>query len=492
MNSVQSLKTCTKRLLLAFSIALMLASCEDFLDVDEQTNISNDQLFRTVKGATEALSGAYYSLGELEYYGRNMMVVPDLKGGNLRIYNLDNTNPISFYYRPSYEFNHSEDPGDDYTDNMYQRIYEVIMSVNNVIRYAPDIENANEEEKNQLLAAARAIRALAHFDLTRLYAQPYIFSQNAQHTGIAYIDRILGYNEQFPRDPLFRNYNRILEDLKFAEEHIGPSLAQRYASSTLNYYSSAYFTKAGVQALMARVYLYMNDWTNARAYASAAINTSGASLQPSASFVERFISNVPSSEDLFIINNEGRNSGAPLSIIFGFRNERTTNYMAISNDLIELFEQGDRRREYYIKQLNDTITRKYTEYTGSKDHYIPVIRLAEMYLIRAEASVNLPAPDEVQARSDLDRIRRRANPGAPAVNLSGQALKDEIFRERRRELAMEGHLFFDIARHGRNVRRNDTNATMNQNLDFGDYRYVLPIPQKAISLNRLMTQNDNY
>jgi starch-binding outer membrane protein, SusD/RagB family len=492
MNVKQSIKTSVRRLFLPFTIALLLVSCEDFLDVDEQTRISNDQLFKTVRGTAESLSGAYYMLGELDYYGRNMMVIPDLKGGNLKIYNLDNTNPISFYYRPSYEFNHSEDPGEDYTDNMYQKIYEVIMAVNNVIKYAPDIENATDAEKNQLLAEARAIRALAHFDLTRFYAQPYIYSQNAQHLGIAYIDRILGYNEQFSRNQLFRNYNRILEDLKFAEEHIGTSLAQRYASSTLNYFSAAYFTKASVQALMARVYLYMNDWTNARAYASLVINSSGASLQPHNTFVERYVSNNPSSEDIFIINNEGRNSGAPLSIILGHRNERTINYMAITNDLIELFDQEDRRREYYVKQLNDTITRKYSEYAGSKDHYIPVIRLAEMYLIRAEASVSLPAPDEVQARSDLDRIRRRANPAAPSVNLSGQALRDEIFNERRRELAIEGHLFFDIARKGMDVRRNDVNAQINKNLDFRDYRYVLPIPQKAVSLNRLMEQNENY
>ena len=492
MNISKYFKTGFRFRLLPVAALMVLFACSDFLDVDEQTRISNDQLFSTVKGNAEALSGAYYMLGDANYYGRNMMVVPDIKGGNLKMHNVNSANPMSAYFMPSYEFNHSEDPENDYTDNMYRQIYEVIMGVNNIIEYAPEIENATEDEINQILAEAKAIRALAHFDLTRWFARPYNYSSNAQHPGVAFIDRVLGYNEHFGRDPLYRNYNRILDDLKFAEEHIGTSLAQHYASGAMNYYSSAYFSKRSVQAMMARVYLYMEDWSSAREYASEVISAGGTSLQPHETFVERFVSNDPSGEDLLIINNEGRSSGAPLASIMGTRSGRTTNYMEISNDLLSLFGEDDRRLDYYIHEHNAMVSRKYPEYDGNKDRFIPVIRLAEMYLIRAEASVNLPNPDEVQARSDLNTIRRRANPDAPGVNLTGEALRDEIFLERRRELALEGHLFFDIARQGRDVRRDDVNATMNRNLDYGDYRYVLPIPQRAVSLNNQMTQNDGY
>jgi len=485
-------KTGSRMRLWPLAALLMLFSCSDFLDVDEQTRISNDQLFSTIKGNAEALSGVYYMLSSGDYYGRNMMVVPDIKGGNLKVHNLDNSNPMSAYFIPSYEFNHSEDPESDYTDNTYRQIYEVIMAVNNIIEYVPDVENATEEEINQILAEAKALRALAHFDLTRLFAQPYRYSANAQHPGVPYIDHVLGYNEHFGRDPLFRNYNRILDDLKFAEEHIGTSLAQHYATGAMNYYSVAYFSKRSVQALMARVYLYQGDYDNARAYASEVINSSSTSLQPHDNFVERFLSNDPSSEDLFVINNEGRSSGAPLASIMGDRDSRSTNYLVISNDLLDLFDENDRRAEYYAHQLDGMITRKYAEFDGNKDRYIPVLRLAEMYLIRAEAAVNQPNPDEVQARSDLNTVRRRANPDAPSVNYTGDALREEIFQERRRELAIEGHLFFDIARKGRNVEREDVNATMNRNLEYGDYRYVLPIPQRAISLNNQMTQNEGY
>ncbi|MFO7977363.1 MAG: RagB/SusD family nutrient uptake outer membrane protein [Bacteroidales bacterium] len=471
---------------------LLMGSCSDFLDVDEQTKISNDQLFSSVQGTAEALSSAYYMLGSLDYYGRNMMVIPDLKGGNLRLADPANGNPMSYNHKPAYEFNHSEDPTDDYTNRIYEQIYQVIMSVNNIMDYIPYIENASEDEKNQLMAEARAIRALAHFDLTRFFSQPYAYSPNAEHPGVAYVQKVLGYSEKVSRDPLYKNYNEILEDLEFAEEHIGASLAQRYAGSNMSYYSNAFFSKAGVQALMARVYLYKNDWTNARGYASKVINSSGASLEPYETFVERFVSNNPSSEDLLIVNNEGRSSGAPLASLIGFKPERTSNYLIMSDDLLQMFDPQDRRTEYFQWQLDGTICRKYTEYTGAKDHYIPVIRLAEVYLIRAEACLNLPAPDEVQARADLDRIRRRANPDAAALNLSGEALREELFRERRRELAVEGHLFFDIARTKRDVVREDTNAEMNRNLSFGDFRYILPIPQKAITLNDKMIQNEGY
>ena len=492
MKYTQFLKK-IKRLVLSLAIVFAAASCSDFLDVDEQTKISYDQLFKTVQGTAEALNGAYYLLGELDYYGRNMMVIPDLKGGNLKMHDPNNTAVMSYYHMPAFEFNHSADPEDDFTSDIYQSIYEVIMTVNNVIEYTPLIEDATDDEKNQLLAEARAIRALAHFDLTRLFAQSYVNTPNGQHKGIAYVKKILSFDETLKRDPLYKNYNDILDDLKFAEEHIGNSLAAEFATSTMNYYTQAYFTKASVQALMARVYLYQNDWKNAKDYASLVIATSGASLVPNDDFYDHTINNSPASENLLIINNEGRSAGVPLATAVGYKEDRTANYITMSDDLIDLYEANDLRRSFFVKQLNDTICLKYREFSGGKDHFIPLIRLSEMYLIRAEACLNLPAVDEVQARADLDIIRKRANSAAANINLSGQALKDELFKERRRELALEGHLFFDIARKGMPLVRIDCNANQNVNLDYGDFRYVLPIPKESIDLNGgTMEQNDGY
>jgi len=100
--------------------------------------------------------------------------------------------------------------------------------------------------------------------------------------------------------------------------------------------------------------------------------------------------------------------------------------------------------------------------------------------------------DEVQARADLDVIRKRANPSAKNIQLSGSALKEELFQERRRELAFEGHLFFDIVRKGRDLSREDCNALQNVNINYPSNLFVLPIPYNAISRNNLMVQNSGY
>ncbi len=159
---------------------------------------------------------------------------------------------------------------------------------------------------------------------------------------------------------------------------------------------------------------------------------------------------------------------------------------------IDLYQEGDVRKGLFAQQMGKTLTTKWTEFSGSKDHYTPVVRLAEMYLIRAEASLNLPVTDEVQARADLDVIRKRANPAAAGLQLSGAALKEELFLERRRELAFEGHLFFDVVRMGRDLKRVDCNALQNVNVDYPSNLFVLPIPEDAVTRNEYMIQNEGY
>lgn len=474
-----------KKLIYLTALFLGVVSCSDFLDIDDATKISNDKIFSTIEGAREAINGVYYQLGDGDYYGKNLMIVPSIKGGDLKINDITFENPMSYDYLPSYHFSHLRE--DDFTDNIYKSIYEIIYGVNNIINSVDGILDASQEEKVQLIAEAKALRALAHFDLTRFFAQPYVFTPNGQHMGIPYLKANITYEDKVKRDLLYKNYEDIIADLTDAELNIGTAINQEGAKS-----SRAYMSKVAVQALLARVYLYKNDWDNAREYATKVIESGSASLLGNDQIVDSYNVNEPNDEDLFVVDKSGRSDGAPLSSILGVRIERTSKYMLVSNDLLSLYDEDDVRLQLFEEQLGITLSSKYKEFVGGHDHYIPVVRLAEMYLIRAEASLNLPVSDEVQARADLDIIRKRANPAAENVQLSGDVLREELFNERRRELAFEGHLFFDIARMGRDVRRVDCNAEINKDLDYPDYRYVLPIPDEAIEYNDKMIQNPNY
>lgn len=468
-------------------LAACLISCSDFLDIEDETKISNDEIFTTLEGASEAINGVYYQLSANDFYGENMLVLPDIKGGNLKINDLSFEAASSFNFIPSFEFSHTVEGDDDKAEGIYEELYVFINSVNNVVSNVDRIEDASENEKAQILAEAKALRALAHFDLTRFYAQPYSYTANAQHLGIPYLKTNVSFDEKTQRDLLFNNYEDMISDLKDAEENLGTPIASEGAL-----YNRAYMTKLAAQALLARVYLYKNDWDKAREYATKVIEDGGVSLVSNSEVLAYYSNNTPTSEDIFIIDKSGRNNGAVLSSTMGLTEDRTRIYLTVSNDIQDLYEDGDVRKQLFGQQLEKIISTKHIEFPGAKDHYDSVIRLAEMYLIRAEASLNLPVSNEVQARADLDVIRKRANPAAANLQLSGAALKEELFQERRRELAFEGHLFFDIARMGRDLRRVDCNALQNVNIDYPSNLFVLPIPEYAILNNYQMEQNPGY
>lgn len=475
-----------KKLIYIGLLAIGFASCSDFLDIDDETKISNDKLFSTLSGVEEALNGAYYEMGDFNYYGCNLIMAAEVKGGNLKFNDLTQGSPFAAYYLPAFQFTHAEDGQDDYFDDFYAEIYNVISQANNVIENIEYVTDATDAEKAQAVAEAKAIRALAHFDLTKLYSQPYTYTANAQHMGIPYMHKNIAYDEYTTRDLLFNNYEDIISDLLDAENSLGTAIGIEEAK-----YAKAYMSKVAAQALLARVYLYKNDWDKAKEYATKVIENGSISLISNSEVVDYYANSNPTSEDIFIIDNSGMNQAAPLSDRIGIKDDRTTLYLIASNDIIDLYEDGDVRAQLFAQQLGQTLTSKWTEFSD-KDHYTPVVRLAEMYLIRAEASLNLPVSDEVQARADLDVIRKRANPNAANLQLSGSALKEELFQERRRELAFEGHLFFDMVRMGRDLRRVDCNALQNVNIDYPSDLFVLPIPEDAIEGNPYMVQNAGY
>jgi len=475
-----------KKIIYIGLLALGLMSCSNFLDIENETKISNDKIFSTLSGLEEALNGAYYEMNATSYYGMNMILAAEVKGGNLKFNDISQASPFAANFLPAFQFTHTVEGDDDYLDGCYSQIYKLISAANNVIENIEYVTDASDIQKAQAVAEAKAIRAFAHFDLTRLYAQPYAYTANAQHLGIPYLLKNIAYDDLTTRDLLFDNYENIIDDLLEAENNLGTAIGAEDAN-----YAKAYMSKLAAQALLARVYLYKNDWEKAKEYATKVIENGSVSLIDNTEVLSYYLNNEPTSEDIFLLDNSGRNSGAPISDRIGIEDDRTILYLVPSNDIIDLYEDGDVRGQLFAEQMGKVLTTKWIEF-ADKDHYTPVIRLAEMYLIRAEASLNLPASDEVQARADLDVIRKRANPAAASLQLSGAALKEELFQERRRELAFEGHLFFDIVRMGRDLRRVDCNALQNVNIDYPSNLFVLPIPKDAIEYNDQLDQNPDY
>lgn len=325
--------------------------------------------------------------------------------------------------------------------------------------------------KAQLLGEAYFIRAYCYFYLINLFGDvPLILTSDYQA------------NSSSPRIPADQVYGQILKDLQLAEN----LLPENYPKT-----ERVRPNKAAVQALMARVYLYTNDWPNAEKYSTLVINRS--STYKLVALDAIFLKN--SQESIWqLMPNANRNSAASFLIISSTAAPSQASLRA--DFATQAFESGDQRKTAWVKSM---VAAGVTYYYPTKyrallsaspvSEYTMVLRLAEQVLIRAEARAwqnKLPG-----AIDDLDLIRARAvlplikntNPGI------GQAdLLNAISRERKVELFAEfGDRWFDLKRTGK------LNAALSELKPNWKSNYTLfPIPFAEIKNNTSIRQNEGY
>jgi hypothetical protein len=239
-------------------------------------------------------------------------------------------------------------------------------------------------------------------------------------------------------------------------------------------------------AVLARAYLYTQDWANAEAASTMVIDIFGA-LEPDLNNV--FLKDATGTIWQFAPNFEGDTADGSTFIFTSSPNYTLTNH------LMDAFEANDLRRDLWVGEVaNPNSTEpwyhafKYKKRLlgGTSDEYSVQLRLAEQYLIRAEARAyqgNIPG-----AQADLNRIRNRAGLGDTPANTL-ETLLDKILDERRVELFTEkGHRWFDLKRMGRAA---EVLAPIKPGWRATDI--LLPIPEAELSLNpNLLPQNDGY
>jgi len=242
---------------------------------------------------------------------------------------------------------------------------------------------------------------------------------------------------------------------------------------------------------LSRVYLYKEDWVNAEAMATEVINA-GYSLVPNDNYLALWTTD-NSSESLFEISmtdvdNQGGNSIAAMYVEDGYG-----DYLP-SKDVVSLYDAGDARLQTFLEdtQLAGDYApfrvNKYPEVLGTDN--TKVIRLAEIYLIRAEARAEI-GTNISGAQDDLDAVHQRALPSALDNTDTGQALKDAIFLERRLELCFEGQRLWDLMRKKMDIVRTQCTSSICQ-ITYGSDTLILPIPQDETDVNPNITQNPGY
>jgi hypothetical protein len=250
-------------------------------------------------------------------------------------------------------------------------------------------------------------------------------------------------------------------------------------------------SSASTKALLSRVYLYKEDWPNAETLATEVLG-SGFSLVPNNNYFSLWTTD-NSSESIFEISmTEADNVGG--NGIAGLYSRNGYGDYLPSNDVVSLYDPADTRLSTFKEdsslagEFAPFRVDKYPDFNGFDN--VKVIRLAEIYLIRAEARAEIGT--NIQgAQQDLDMVHQRALPSAPNTSVTGEALKEAIFLERRLELCFEGQRLWDLMRNKMDVVRIQCTAAICL-IPYASDTVLLPIPQVETDANSNITQNPGY
>ena len=476
-----------KYILLILTLGL-LVGCDNFLVEEPALDQTTNLTLSTYEGLNSATAGAYSPLYSTNWYGRDFVLNSDLMAGLAKL------GPISSgRFTEAYHWNWTESN----TSGLWGTAYYLISLTNNVINNLDAIDDPTitDTDLNHLKAECLFLRSLAYFDLVRVYSQAYSKGSDAMGVPIVFESDITNFPS---RETVGTVYNRVVTDLTLAESLFGSYQRTGGIDNT------AYATKSATQALLARVYLYMEDWDNAAAYASKLIDNPAFSLISSKDYTV----NQPSNTGVWGADNENSNSEMIFSVYGAEGNSYSGNWDVIAwmlspwgygdvcaaTDLTSLYEVGDVRANLFVKHPDQGDVQWCYKFPGKgagegedrnlKENNIPILRLAEMYLIRAEALSNKPgAVSGVTALDDYNTLRTKRG-----LAISNVVTLPMIYDERKRELCFEGHGAFDLARTKRAMTRTDY-VGPTTTIPATDNRWALPIPLSEINANKNIEQN---
>ncbi len=459
----------------------------NFLSVDRIGTSDMESFFSDVNSLEYAVNGVYHLA--YTFYDEEFLIYSDVAG------DIVTPNQTETELQTIYNFESLETEEASYVGHIWKAGYEVISNANEVIMHIDKIRAKFPDQEvriNNAMAQAYFMRALMTFNISLCYSQHYTYTSDASHDGVIIITKRQGLFDQIPRSSMSLTYQQIISDINTAKA----------AFTDANISKPKYASSIACDALLARVYLYMGDYDNARQYANSVITNSGLTLTPNGQYQELFSSTKREPGEV-ILKLDGYNRGSALVSTYGFKDFRAKP----SSKLLGIFDEDrqDGREDVREKLLNyrsdtlnvDNVCTKYTILDGStdKERYASpfVLRLSEMYLIRAEANCKMQDGNLEQAASDIALLQARAY-GVDASEISltyadASELFDIVMRERIKELCFEGGRLFDITRNRQNLERGAETGALVTSLSYPNDEFILPIPFKELEANGMLHSN---
>ena len=421
----------------------LIASCSDYLDVSPQSQVEDTDLFSSESGFKEALAGVYSSMVSEDTYEKEMLY------GALSILAQEWTGYPSSTYDDLIGYDYTTTYSENIIDGIWSTSYNSIANVNNIINSIDDYENVFYDNNYSIIKGeALALRGFLHFDLLRCFGVSY--AQNSSMPSIPYV-KTLTYRV-YTQSTVSEVAEAVLEDLEAAAELLKPVdpivtgeeitelddngyLMNRQVH--LNYYA--------VRATMARVYMWMGDYTNAAEAAKEVIDSEYFTWADG-NYMSYGYDYSFATEQIFALNDVNMEDIADNY----FNTESSSSSFSINQStLLDYYdnETSDYRYLYlYASGTGDLSDYKFSlkfEISESDDDYytdkLPLIRISEMYLILAECYYR--DGDETNALAYIEELRTARNVVTTMTSLPDD-FYDWLIREYRREFLGEGQLFF--------------------------------------------------
>lgn len=508
LNNTKIKKLMFKRLILLIGfVAIFFSGCD--LSTVPYQGKTQEQSLNSIKGLKAATRGNYaVMVGEdgYYYYARSLFYFNEFPSDNV-MWSGTSTDPA--YYIYSYQ----TFPNMGNVDRFWDWAYKIIVGTNRVIKAIGD---KSSKELKQIKGENLFLRAMVHYQLVKLFGRPY--TQNPEKNLGVPIVTATDISKRPSRATVAEVCDFVIKNLKKAAKLMTVSKSSSYASKTVAW------------ALLSRVYLNMEKNELAIKYANKVINSGRYKLVGTQTYKEYFtIPNEKNPETIFAIKHTPQNDhgngnigslyyssdeGVGWGEVYASKDYRTllnSHPQDVRHSFIEPEYKRDENGNIIKNKHGDPVVEerngypiyyvtKFSNQSGIVTLSSPVIlRLAEMYLNRAEANAKLG--NYKKAIADVNKIRRRAGLSGDALyNVSeikannSLSVLDVVLQERRLEFAFEGLRKYDLLRNGRPIKRNYPGS----HLDAGENTdiikptspcVVLYIPESEIELNKNLKQN---
>lgn len=444
-----------KKSIIFFSAFIIIAiGCSKKLDILPTQSIDETQVFTSDENIKAALNGAYDAASNTSLLGGDLQLYSELLGAD------DEIAWVGTYNEPDEVYAKAILTNNSYVRATWAAAYNTINICNNILNA---IDIVNDDDRDKVKGEALFLRGVMYFELVKLFAKPYSAGNVATNLGVQIVTTPtigdISAANRVPRSTVQQTYDLILDDLT-------------QAKALLPKKNEVYATTYAASAILSRVYLQMEDYANARDEANMVIASGQYSLTDT--YKEAFNNTSNSLEDIFAMQVTAQDDQNDMHLFwsigdFGARD----GDVEILDKHLNLYDSNDDRLALFYDDGAFYSGKWLLQYKN-----IPIIRLAEMYLTRAESNFRLGTAIGAAPGDDLDVIRERV--GLPAIPVT----LNNILLERRLELAHEGQRIHDVKRLKGSV----------DGFAYDANKLVFPIPIREINAvgPDVLKQNDGY